>query len=53
MAKWINLLQNNRPVFYTAVTFIVIKTGPMHLVLVGLMAGKLSDKNLIVLNGSF
>ena len=39
MMQQINPLQNNRSVFRTVVAFIVPKTGPIHLVQVGLMAG--------------
>ena len=35
-----NLLQNNRSVYRTAFAFVVPKTEPIHLVLVGLMAGR-------------
>ena len=53
MMQRINLLQNNRSIFRTVVAFIVPKTGPIHLVLVGLMAGrqagKPADKSLVVL----
>ena len=35
-----NLLQNTIFVFQMAVSFVVPKTGPIHLVLVGLMAGR-------------
>ena len=64
--QWINLLQNNRSVFQMAFAFVVSKTGPIYLVLVGLMAGgqvgrraggqagrqagRQADKNFIVLN---
>ena len=51
MMQWINLLQNNRFVF-TVVAFVVPKTGPIHLVLVGLTAGwqtKTSIKKLKVI----
>ena len=46
MVQWIN---NNRSVFWMTVAFIVLKflkTVHIHLVLVDLMEGKLSDKNL-------
>ena len=49
MMQQINLLQNNRSVFRTAVAFIVPKSGPIHLVLVGLTAGRPADKSLVVL----
>ena len=35
MMQWINL-QNNMSVLWTVSAFIVLKTGPIHLVLVGL-----------------
>ena len=38
--QWINILQNNMFVFLMVVSFIVPKTGPIHLVLVGLIAGR-------------
>ena len=54
MVQWINLLQNNRSVLRMVSTSIVLKTGHIHLVLVGLTAGRVavhqavspSDKNL-------
>ena len=49
MKQWTNLLQNNRVVFLMTVSFAVPKTGPIHLVLVGLMAGWQADKSLVVL----
>ena len=49
MAQWINLLQNNRSVLQTVSIFVVLKTGPIHLVLVGLTAGSPSDEKLVVL----
>ena len=35
----------NRSVFWMAVTFVVLKTGPIYLVLVGVTASRLSDEN--------
>ena len=49
IAQWINLLQNNRSVFQTVVTFIVPKTGLINLVLVGPTAGWQANESLIVL----
>ena len=46
MMQWINLLQNNRSVFQTVVAFVVLKTGPIHLVLVGLTAGRQTKLSL-------
>ena len=49
-AQRINILRNNRFVFKTTIAFIVRKTGPIHLVLVGLtagrQAGRQADENL-------
>ena len=45
MAQWINLLQNNRSVLHVVSVFVVLKTGPVHLVLVvlvGLMSVRLA-----------
>ena len=33
------VLQNNRSVFQTVITFVILKTGPIHLVLVSLISG--------------
>ena len=44
MMQWINLLQNNRSVFWMAVAFVMSKTGPIHLVLVDLMVGRQASK---------
>ena len=49
MIQQINLLQNNRSVFRTVVVFVVPKTRPIHLVLVGLTAGRQADESLVVL----
>ena len=49
MVQWINLLQNNRSVLQTVSAFAVLKTGPIHLVLVGLVSVRLSDEKLVVL----
>ena len=54
MMQQVNQLQNNRSVFQMVVAFVVPKTGPIHLVLVGLMAGsrpagRQSDESLVVL----
>ena len=53
MTQWISLLQNNGFVFRAVVIFVVPKTEPIHLVLVGLMVGWQvgwqADKNLVVL----
>ena len=54
MTQQKNQLQNNRSVFRTVVAFIVPKTGPIHLVLVG-TAGRqtkavLKSLNTVVLN---
>ena len=46
MTQWINLLQNNRSVLWMVSAFVMLKTGPIHLVLVGLMADSLSDEKL-------
>ena len=35
MAQWINLLQNNGSVLQIVSAFVVLKAGPIHLVLVG------------------
>ena len=40
MTQQINLFQNNRSVFRTVIAFVVPKTGLIHVVLVGLMAGR-------------
>ena len=47
MVQWMNLLQNDRSVLQTVSAFIVLKTWPIHLVLVNLMAGRQSDKILV------
>ena len=51
--QWINLLQNNRSVFQMAFAFVVPKTRPIHLVLVGLTPSRQSsrqaDESLVVL----
>ena len=49
MTQRINLLQNSRSVFRMVVAFVVPKTGPIHLVLVGLTAGRQADKLSLVL----
>ena len=49
MAQWIDLFQNNRSVLQTVSAFVVLKTGVIHLVLVGLTAGSPSDKKPVVL----
>ena len=56
MAQWINLLQN-KSVLQMVSAFVVLKTGPIHLMLVGLTACRLSgqlsirlsDERLVVL----
>ena len=48
MVQWINLLQSTRSVLQTVSTFVILKTG-IHLVLVGLIAGRPLDKKLVVL----
>ena len=45
----INLLQNNKSMFWIVVSFVVPKTGLIHLVLVGLIAGRQADRSLIIL----
>ena len=50
MMQQVNLLQNNRSVFQTVVAFVVPNTGPIHLVLVGLMAVQQAEKNLCLKN---
>ena len=42
MKQWIN----TRSAFQMVVTFVVPKTGPIHLVLVGLMAGRQSGRQM-------
>ena len=44
MMQCINLLKNNRSVFWMPVSFIVPKTGPIHLVLLGLTTGQQADE---------
>ena len=57
MTQWINLLQNNRSIFRTVFAFVVPKTGPIHLVLVGLtagqQAGRPADESLVELSDWF
>ena len=45
MAQWINL-QNNKSVLQMVSDFVVLKTGPIYLLLMGL-PGRQADKNLI------
>ena len=49
MAQWLSLLQIT---LWMESTFVMLKTGPIHLALVGLMAGqqsgRLSDENVVV-----
>ena len=50
MIKQINVLQNNMSVFWMVVAFVVLKSGHIHLVLVGLiriMTVQQSNENLI------
>ena len=52
MTQRINLLLNNSFIFQMVIAFVMLKTGPIHLVLVGLMAGRqggrLADVSLVV-----
>ena len=47
MALRINVLQYNRFVFRYRLTLLERKTGPICLVLVGLMAGRLTDETWV------
>ena len=40
---------NNRSVLRMASAFVMLKIGPVRLVLVGLMAGRLTDEKVVVL----